>query len=63
MFFVGWFLLGENIGIAQWLACLLVTLAILLTPARATRNLSTQMVLPPKTQKKSGSGRLSDIWF
>ncbi len=63
MFFVGWFLLGENIGIAQWLACLLVTLAILLTPARATRNLSTQMVLPPKTQNKAGSGRLSDIWF
>ena len=63
MFIVGWFLLGEHIGIAQWLACLLVTLAILLTPARATRNLSTQMVLPPKTQKKAGSGRLSDIWF
>ena len=63
MFFVGWFLLGENIGVAQWLACLLVTLAILLTPARATRNLSTQMVLPPKPQKKAGSDRLSDIWF
>lgn len=63
MFFVGWFLLGENIGIAQWLACLLVTLAILLTPARATRNLSTQMVLPPKPQKKAGSDRLSDTWF
>jgi drug/metabolite transporter (DMT)-like permease len=63
MFIVGWFLLGENIGVAQWLACLLVTLAILLTPARATRNLSTQMVLPSKAQKKAGSGRLSDIWF
>jgi drug/metabolite transporter (DMT)-like permease len=63
MFLVGWFLLGESIGIAQWLACLLVTTAILLTPARATRNLSTQMVLPSKTQKKAGSDRLSDIWF
>ena len=60
MFFIGWILLGENVGVAQWLACLLVTLAILLTPARATRNLSTQMVLPPKPQKKAGSDRLSD---
>ena len=50
MFLVGWFLLGENIGIAQWLACLLVTLAILLTPARATRNLSTPLGIPPKQQ-------------
>ena len=48
MFFVGWFLLGENIGIAQWLACLLVTLAILLTPARATRTLSTTLAIPRK---------------
>ena len=63
MFIVGWFLLGESIGYAQWLACLLVTLAILLTPARATRNLSTQMVLPENRQKKAGSTRLSDIWF
>jgi drug/metabolite transporter (DMT)-like permease len=63
MFFIGWILLGENVGVAQWLACLLVTLAILLTPARATRNLSTQMVLPPKPQKKAGSDRLSDTWF
>ncbi len=50
MFFIGWFLLGEVIGVAQWVACVLVTVAILLTPARATRNLSTQMVLPRKTQ-------------
>jgi drug/metabolite transporter (DMT)-like permease len=50
MFLVGWFLLGENIGIAQWLACLLVTLAILLTPARATRNLSTTLAIPRKQQ-------------
>ena len=48
MFFIGWYALGETIGLAQWLACLLITLAILLTPARATRNLSTQMVLPRK---------------
>ena len=46
MFFIGWFTLGEIIGVAQWLACALVTIAILLTPARATRNLTTQMVLP-----------------
>jgi hypothetical protein len=37
-------------AIAQWLACLLVTLAILLTPARATRNLATSLVLPRKQQ-------------
>lgn len=50
MFFIGWYALGEVIGLAQWLACLLITLAILLTPARATRNLSTQMVLARKPQ-------------
>jgi drug/metabolite transporter (DMT)-like permease len=49
MFLVGWLMLGESIGVLQWVACLLVTLAILITPARATRNLSTQMVLPGKT--------------
>ena len=48
MFLAGWFLLGEMIGPLQWLACLLVTLAILITPARATRTFSTQMVLPRK---------------
>ena len=50
MFFIGWYALGEVIGAAQWLACLLITLAILMTPARATRNLATQMVLPRKPQ-------------
>ncbi|MCP4878227.1 MAG: hypothetical protein GY896_22470 [Gammaproteobacteria bacterium] len=34
MFFIGWYALGEVIGVAQWLACLLITLAILTTPAR-----------------------------
>ena len=48
MFFIGWFALGETIGPAQWLACLLITLAIVLTPPRATRNLSTQLVMPRK---------------
>ena len=48
MFFISWYTLGEVIGVAQWLACLLITMAILLTPARATRNLTTQMVLPRK---------------
>jgi len=50
MFLVSALLLGEAIGGWQWLACLLVTLAILITPARATRNLSTQMVLPRKAE-------------
>jgi drug/metabolite transporter (DMT)-like permease len=50
MFFISWYTLGEVIGVAQWLACLLITMAILLTPARATRNLTTQMVLPRKVQ-------------
>ncbi len=50
MFFISWYALGEVIGVAQWLACLLITLAILLTPARATRNFSTQMVLPRKAK-------------
>lgn len=63
MFFVGWFILGEAIGAVQWLACLLVTMAILITPARAVRNLSTQMVLPSRTEKKAVPDRLSDTWF
>ena len=50
MFFIGWFALGETIGPVQWLACLLITLAILLTPARATRNLATQQAMPRKPQ-------------
>jgi drug/metabolite transporter (DMT)-like permease len=50
MFFIGWFALGETIGPVQWLACLLITLAILLTPARATRNLATQLAMPRKPQ-------------
>jgi drug/metabolite transporter (DMT)-like permease len=44
MFFIGWYTLGEVIGVAQWVACLLITLAILMTPARATPNLATEMV-------------------
>lgn len=63
MFFVGWFMLGEVIGPAQWLACLLVTLAIVMTPARAARNLSTQMILPEPGPKKKVPDRLSDTWF
>ena len=63
MFFVGWFMLGEVIGAMQWLACLLVTLAILMTPARATRNLTTQIVMPSAVQKKAANKRLSDTWF
>ncbi|HUV23243.1 MAG TPA: DMT family transporter [Gammaproteobacteria bacterium] len=50
MFLIGWFALGESIGPLQWLACLLITLAILLTPARATRSLTTQLVMPRKPQ-------------
>ena len=49
MFFIGWYTLGETIGLTQWLACLLITLAILMTPARATRNLSIDMVPRRKT--------------
>ncbi len=63
MFLVGWILLGEHIGPAQWIACLLMTLAIVLTPARSTRSLSTQMVLPATNSKNSAPPRLSDIWF
>jgi len=50
MFFIGWFALGETIGPLQWLACVLITLAIVLTPARATRNLTPQLVMPRKPQ-------------
>jgi len=44
MFFIGWYTLGEVIGVAQWLACLLITLAILMTPARATPNHASAML-------------------
>jgi len=44
MFFIGWYTLGEVIGLAQWLACLLITLAILMTPARATPGIATGIV-------------------
>jgi drug/metabolite transporter (DMT)-like permease len=50
MFLIGWLVLGESIGPMQWLACLLVTLAILLTPAQARPNLSTPLVARRKTQ-------------
>lgn len=48
MFLVGLLFLNETIGAVQWVACVLVTTAIVMTPARATRNLSTQMVMPRK---------------
>ena len=48
MFLISWLVLGEVIGPVQWLACLLITIAIVAAPARATRNLSTQLVMPGK---------------
>lgn len=63
MFMISWFVLGEVIGPVQWLACLLVTIAIVMTPARTTRNLSTQMAVPAKARSKGVPPRLSDIWF
>ena len=52
MFFIGWFALGETIGAVQWLACLLITLAILMTPARAMRNLATQLAMSRAIPRK-----------
>lgn len=63
MFIISWFMLGESIGLAQWISCLLITLAILMTPASRTRNLTTQMVIPPPVQKPAVNKRLSDTWF
>ncbi len=56
MFLVGLLFMNESIGVAQWIACLLVTLAIVMTPARATRNLSTQMVMPRKPERPAPAG-------
>ena len=56
MFLVGLLLMNETIGFVQWVACLLVTLAIVMTPARATRNLSTQMVMPRKPDPRGPPG-------
>ena len=63
MFMVSWLVLGEAIGPLQWLACLLITLAIVLTPARRTINLTTQLTMPSQAQKKPVPRRLSDTWF
>ena len=63
MFIISWFVLGEVIGPVQWLACMLVTIAIVMTPARSTRNLATQMAVPEKTGKNQVPKRLSEIWF
>ncbi len=62
MFLIGWFVFAETIGWIQWIACLLITLAIVITPSRGTRSLSTQIVLPEKPPAKSNQ-RLSDVWF
>jgi len=43
MFAIGWFAFGEQIGVAQWLACGLIVLAIVMVPARATRNVTTNL--------------------
>jgi drug/metabolite transporter (DMT)-like permease len=51
MFLIGWVMLGETIGLAQWLACALVTFAILLTPARAQKRLSSSLVLPQRPRQ------------
>ncbi len=56
MFLVGLLFMNETIGVAQWVACALVTLAIVMTPARATRNLSTQMVMPRKPEPRGATG-------
>ncbi|MEM7562842.1 MAG: DMT family transporter, partial [Pseudomonadota bacterium] len=45
MFLIGGLLLGEQIGIAQWLGGALVTIAILLTPARAHRRVAHSLPL------------------
>ena len=58
MFLAGVLLLGEKIGPWQWLACRLVALAILITPSRATRKLSTQMVLPRQVERAVRGGLL-----
>lgn len=63
MFMISWFVLGEVIGPVQWFACLLITVAIIMTPARSTRNLSTQMAVPEKTGENQIPKRLSEIWF
>ncbi len=46
MFLVGWLAYGERLGPAQWLAGAIVLGAILLTPTRATRNVSMNIARP-----------------
>ena len=48
MFLIGWIALGESISWLQWFCCLLVTVAILLTPARTTVTLPAQMAVTKK---------------
>jgi len=48
MFIVGWLAFAEPVSTMQLIACVLVVGAIVLTPARATRNISTNMAVPPR---------------
>jgi len=47
MFLVGWVAFAEPIGLAQGLACLLVVAAILMTPSKVTRNVTTTIARQP----------------
>lgn len=46
MFALGWVAYGEHLGTAQWVAGALVLGAIILTPTRATRNVSINIARP-----------------
>lgn len=41
MFLVGWFAFSESVTFAQWIACAIVIGAIIMTPSKITRNLTT----------------------
>ncbi|MEX3008042.1 DMT family transporter [Hoeflea sp. TYP-13] len=57
MLIVGWLVFSEQIGMSQWIACALVLAAILLTRARATRNVPLNITMPARNgAQRNGNG-------
>jgi len=52
MFLVGWFAFAEPVGVAQWIACATVILAIALTPGKSIRSVAANIVVEGKDPLK-----------
>lgn len=52
MFLVGWFAFAEPVGVAQWIACVTVIVAIALTPGKSIRSVAANIVVEGKDPLK-----------